>query len=134
MMMLKDNILSFNKLEAKRSGRRTAEEVGDPDSDRRWTQDNFKVESVKLSEPRKLLAIRRPGRRSRSCPPFGPQIKWKSCKTRRAFGEKPEVAEVTRRPPESLFDRLLSAPLNPFCTVTFGGLTLARQKLSAIRQ
>uniref|UniRef100_M1DIV1 Integrase core domain containing protein n=1 Tax=Solanum tuberosum TaxID=4113 RepID=M1DIV1_SOLTU len=45
---------------AKRSSWRFAKEVGDPDLIRCLTQDNFKLESVKLSEPRKLLANRRP--------------------------------------------------------------------------
>uniref|UniRef100_M1D9A5 Uncharacterized protein n=1 Tax=Solanum tuberosum TaxID=4113 RepID=M1D9A5_SOLTU len=48
------------------------------------------------------------------------------------FGEKPEVAESTQRLVESLLDSLLSTPLSPFYTVTFGGLTLARRKWSAI--
>uniref|UniRef100_M1DPT1 Retrotransposon gag protein n=1 Tax=Solanum tuberosum TaxID=4113 RepID=M1DPT1_SOLTU len=127
MMMLRDNILSFNKLEGesvyelwqrfkallqqcpthgipdkmlleclypeskegqpyesrsgkvvekcrlarKRSSRHIAEEVSDPDPDRRWTQDNFTLESVKVGEPRKFLVNRRPRRRSRSNPSFG---------------------------------------------------------------
>uniref|UniRef100_M1DGX4 Uncharacterized protein n=1 Tax=Solanum tuberosum TaxID=4113 RepID=M1DGX4_SOLTU len=37
---------------------RTRGPVGNPDPNRNWTQDNFKVESVKLGEPRKLLANR----------------------------------------------------------------------------
>uniref|UniRef100_M1DTI9 Uncharacterized protein n=1 Tax=Solanum tuberosum TaxID=4113 RepID=M1DTI9_SOLTU len=56
----------------KRSSRHIAEKVGDPDPDRHWTPDNFTLKSVKFGEPRKLLANGRPGRRSRSNPPFGP--------------------------------------------------------------
>uniref|UniRef100_M1DN32 Integrase core domain containing protein n=1 Tax=Solanum tuberosum TaxID=4113 RepID=M1DN32_SOLTU len=41
------------------------------------------------------------------------------------FGEKSDVADGTRRLAESLLDRPLSAPLKPFCTVTFSDLTLA---------
>uniref|UniRef100_M1DB81 Uncharacterized protein n=1 Tax=Solanum tuberosum TaxID=4113 RepID=M1DB81_SOLTU len=146
-----------------------AEEVGEPDLDRHWTQDNFKLESVKLGEPRSNLANRRPGRRSRSNPPLNSARSWVESRHARSFGklgrahrttrqfaevpphlalnfmlnvllgsvtfgEKPEVAKGTRRFAERLFDRLLSAPLNPFCIVTFGGLTLAHRKLSAIRQ
>uniref|UniRef100_M1DV52 Uncharacterized protein n=1 Tax=Solanum tuberosum TaxID=4113 RepID=M1DV52_SOLTU len=47
-----------------KSSRQNAKEVGDPDLNRHWTQDNFKVESVKLGEPRKLLASCRLVRRS----------------------------------------------------------------------
>uniref|UniRef100_M1DFV3 Uncharacterized protein n=1 Tax=Solanum tuberosum TaxID=4113 RepID=M1DFV3_SOLTU len=50
------------------------------------------------------------------------------------FDEKPEVAEGTRRLVERLLDRPLSAPLNPFCTVTLGDLILARRKLLVIRR
>ncbi|KAG5631878.1 hypothetical protein H5410_003595 [Solanum commersonii] len=46
------------------------------------------------------------------------------------FGEKLEVAEGSRRLAKSLLDRPLSPPLNPFCTVTFGGLILAHRMLS----
>uniref|UniRef100_M1E179 Integrase core domain containing protein n=1 Tax=Solanum tuberosum TaxID=4113 RepID=M1E179_SOLTU len=46
------------KLASQRSSRRIAEEAGDPDLDCRWTKDNFKVESLKLGVPRKLLANR----------------------------------------------------------------------------
>uniref|UniRef100_M1DWY9 Uncharacterized protein n=1 Tax=Solanum tuberosum TaxID=4113 RepID=M1DWY9_SOLTU len=46
--------------------------VGEPDLDRRWTQGILGFESVKLGEPKSRLAIRRPGKRSRSCPSFGP--------------------------------------------------------------
>uniref|UniRef100_M1DAI4 Integrase core domain containing protein n=1 Tax=Solanum tuberosum TaxID=4113 RepID=M1DAI4_SOLTU len=42
--------------------RRIAKEVGNPDSDLRWTKDNFEGESVKLARPTKLLASHRPGR------------------------------------------------------------------------
>ncbi|KAH0749272.1 hypothetical protein KY290_028504 [Solanum tuberosum] len=45
-----------------------------------------------------------------------------------------EVVEGTRRLAVSLLGHPLSAPLNPFCTLAFGGLTLARRKLSAIRR
>uniref|UniRef100_M1DF67 Integrase core domain containing protein n=1 Tax=Solanum tuberosum TaxID=4113 RepID=M1DF67_SOLTU len=48
------------KLARKRSSGRIAKE--DPDLDRRWTQDKFNLDSVKLGEPRKLLASRRPSR------------------------------------------------------------------------
>uniref|UniRef100_M1DDX7 Uncharacterized protein n=1 Tax=Solanum tuberosum TaxID=4113 RepID=M1DDX7_SOLTU len=61
-------------LVSQRSSQRIAEEVGDANLDRRWTKDNFKVESVKLGVPRKLLVNRRPGRRLRSSPPFGPLV------------------------------------------------------------
>uniref|UniRef100_M1DLI8 Uncharacterized protein n=1 Tax=Solanum tuberosum TaxID=4113 RepID=M1DLI8_SOLTU len=47
--------------------------VGDPDLDRRWTQDNFKVKFVKLGETRKLLASHQLVQRSQSIPSFGPQ-------------------------------------------------------------
>uniref|UniRef100_M1DWL6 Uncharacterized protein n=1 Tax=Solanum tuberosum TaxID=4113 RepID=M1DWL6_SOLTU len=60
------------RLESKRSSRHIAKEVSDPYPDRCWTQDNFTLESVKVGKPRKLLANRRPSRRSRSNPPFGP--------------------------------------------------------------
>uniref|UniRef100_M1DVG8 Uncharacterized protein n=1 Tax=Solanum tuberosum TaxID=4113 RepID=M1DVG8_SOLTU len=40
--------------------RRIAEKVDDPGLDRRWTQANFTFKSVKLNEPRKLLANHRP--------------------------------------------------------------------------
>uniref|UniRef100_M1DRW9 Putative plant transposon protein domain-containing protein n=1 Tax=Solanum tuberosum TaxID=4113 RepID=M1DRW9_SOLTU len=39
--------------------------------------------------------------------------------------EKPEVAEGTRRLAERLFDRPLSPPLYPFCTINFGELNFA---------
>uniref|UniRef100_M1DMU1 Retrotransposon gag protein n=1 Tax=Solanum tuberosum TaxID=4113 RepID=M1DMU1_SOLTU len=52
------------RLASKRSCRCITEEVSDPNPDRRWTQDNFTLEFVKVSEPRKLLENRRPGRRS----------------------------------------------------------------------
>uniref|UniRef100_M1DY35 Integrase core domain containing protein n=1 Tax=Solanum tuberosum TaxID=4113 RepID=M1DY35_SOLTU len=42
-------------------------------------------------------------------------------------GEKPEVAEDTRQLAESLLDHHSSAPLNPFCTVTFD---MARSKVA----
>uniref|UniRef100_M1DSE0 Integrase core domain containing protein n=1 Tax=Solanum tuberosum TaxID=4113 RepID=M1DSE0_SOLTU len=35
-----------------KSSRQLAEEVGEPDLDRCWTQDNFKLESGKLDEPK----------------------------------------------------------------------------------
>uniref|UniRef100_M1DI16 Uncharacterized protein n=1 Tax=Solanum tuberosum TaxID=4113 RepID=M1DI16_SOLTU len=48
------------RLESKWSSRRIAEEVGEPDPDRHWNQNNFKLESVKLGEARKLMANHRP--------------------------------------------------------------------------
>uniref|UniRef100_M1DBJ1 Uncharacterized protein n=1 Tax=Solanum tuberosum TaxID=4113 RepID=M1DBJ1_SOLTU len=45
------------KLVNSRSSRQIAKKVGDFYSDRHWTQENFKVETVKLSKPMKLLAI-----------------------------------------------------------------------------
>uniref|UniRef100_M1DRJ7 Retrotransposon gag protein n=1 Tax=Solanum tuberosum TaxID=4113 RepID=M1DRJ7_SOLTU len=60
------------RLASKRTSRRITKEVDDPNPDRRWTQDNFTLESVKFGEPRELLVNHRPGRRSRSNPSFGP--------------------------------------------------------------
>uniref|UniRef100_M1DPR9 Uncharacterized protein n=1 Tax=Solanum tuberosum TaxID=4113 RepID=M1DPR9_SOLTU len=54
------------KLVSQRSSLRIADEAGDPDLDRSWTKDSFKVEFVKLGVPRKLLANHRPGRILRS--------------------------------------------------------------------
>uniref|UniRef100_M1DPG4 Uncharacterized protein n=1 Tax=Solanum tuberosum TaxID=4113 RepID=M1DPG4_SOLTU len=67
----KGKVVEKCRLASKRSSRHIAEEVGDPDPDHRWTQDNFTLESIKAGEPKKLLANHQPGRRSRSNPPFG---------------------------------------------------------------
>uniref|UniRef100_M1DP64 Polyprotein protein n=1 Tax=Solanum tuberosum TaxID=4113 RepID=M1DP64_SOLTU len=48
------------RLASKKSSRRLAEKVGEPDLDLRWTQVIFKVESVKLGEPRRNLVNCRP--------------------------------------------------------------------------
>uniref|UniRef100_M1DY55 Integrase core domain containing protein n=1 Tax=Solanum tuberosum TaxID=4113 RepID=M1DY55_SOLTU len=53
-------VIENYRLASKWSSRRIAEEVGDTDPDHRCTQDNFTLEFVKLGEPRKLLASRRP--------------------------------------------------------------------------
>uniref|UniRef100_M1DYY5 Integrase core domain containing protein n=1 Tax=Solanum tuberosum TaxID=4113 RepID=M1DYY5_SOLTU len=47
------------------------------------------------------------------------------------FGEKPEVAEGTQRLVERLLDCPLSAPLSPFCTVTFSGLAFLAESYMA---
>uniref|UniRef100_M1DTH3 Integrase core domain containing protein n=1 Tax=Solanum tuberosum TaxID=4113 RepID=M1DTH3_SOLTU len=79
LMIIRDNILNFKPLEgeaiyelwqrlkcgkcwlaSKWSSRRITEEVGEPDLILHLTQDIFKLESVKLSEPRRSLANRRP--------------------------------------------------------------------------
>uniref|UniRef100_M1DKT7 Integrase core domain containing protein n=1 Tax=Solanum tuberosum TaxID=4113 RepID=M1DKT7_SOLTU len=67
-----EKVVEKCRLSRKWSSRRIAEEVGDPDPDRRWTQENFTLESIKVGEPRKLLANRQPGRRSQSNLPIGP--------------------------------------------------------------
>ncbi|WMV58823.1 hypothetical protein MTR67_052208, partial [Solanum verrucosum] len=48
-----------------------ADRFGDPEPNRCYTQDQFILESTKLGEHKKLLANRRPFRRSRQRPPFG---------------------------------------------------------------
>uniref|UniRef100_M1DZF7 Uncharacterized protein n=1 Tax=Solanum tuberosum TaxID=4113 RepID=M1DZF7_SOLTU len=70
------------RLANQKSIRHIAEEVGVLDLNRRLTQDIFKLESVKLGEPRSKLANRRPGFVT--------------------FGEKPEFAECTRRLAEDM--------------------------------
>uniref|UniRef100_M1DQS1 Uncharacterized protein n=1 Tax=Solanum tuberosum TaxID=4113 RepID=M1DQS1_SOLTU len=57
------------RLASIRSIQRIAEEVSDPDPNRRQTKEYSTLESVKLGKPRKLLS-------------FGPQNNWRSCKVR----------------------------------------------------
>uniref|UniRef100_M1D8I3 Retrotransposon gag protein n=1 Tax=Solanum tuberosum TaxID=4113 RepID=M1D8I3_SOLTU len=67
-----EKVVEKCRLASKRASRHIVEEVGDPDPDCRWTQENFTLEYVKVGEPRKLWVNRRPGQRSRSNPLFGP--------------------------------------------------------------
>uniref|UniRef100_M1DXT9 Putative plant transposon protein domain-containing protein n=1 Tax=Solanum tuberosum TaxID=4113 RepID=M1DXT9_SOLTU len=111
-------VFERSKMASKRSSRRIAEEVGKPYLDHRLNLRSW-VESRDTARQTTRLFTEIPHLAFN----FMLYLKFDSV----TFGENLEVAE-------SLLDRPLSAPLNPFCTVTFNELILGRRMLSAIHR
>uniref|UniRef100_M1DIV3 Putative plant transposon protein domain-containing protein n=1 Tax=Solanum tuberosum TaxID=4113 RepID=M1DIV3_SOLTU len=67
-MVEKWNVFEKCRLASQESSRRLAEEVGEPDLDRRWTHKNSRWGSVKFDGPMDKSVTCRIGQRSRFCP------------------------------------------------------------------